>query len=529
MSLDVDGAILCHIARSGSRSSDAFQFPFGDLTVENDAKHIYSFTDRSDKDFSSKMLAFQYSMQDLGGNGGYERVAKNAVSANGNGSGVLLKEGLFVGGDFDTPRFLRTIDDTVVSLMKTTNAEAHSNRRKWQILVATYHRKNIKDLGILGGYPNPKSTERADGLDPTRTLSLFRDIFLLRRKNDSFFSTSACYGCLFGKPEYCLPCRHAIYETCLRNNDRTVLGTRREGIYVHMDVLIRIRPDLSVVRVLSLDGAGVRGIVELVVLERLEELIGLEWLARVAATTTADRDCNLIANYNRGGDDRYLNSELHLWEAAQGTSAAPMFFELMQHSGVDCQDGGLKDNNPVQISVNEPKKLWGEKAHYDLILSYHERRRCVAPIRGCTTSACPRTLPRLNVRFPGTQEPALDAFEQMDSMESTARAYNKFHGRASNTPISPVSGIKETGMLETLADRLRASLHYLQVKSISRLDEVYIIRGWIRCRIEPSDKGSHRFLKQTSGLKVKKTFYSAAGVRSLSGSPPMSLEVESTH
>ena len=153
----------------------------------------------------------------------------------------------------------------------------------------------------------------------------------------------------------------------------------------------------------------------------------------------------------------------------------------------------------------------------------------MAPIRGCTTSACPRTLPRLNVRFPGTQEPALDAFEQMDSMESTARAYNKFHGRASNTPISPVSGIKETGMLETLADRLRASLHYLQVKSISRLDEVYIIRGWIRCRIEPSNKGSHRFLKQTSGFKVKKTFYSAAGVRRLSGSPPMSLEVEFTH
>jgi patatin-like phospholipase/acyl hydrolase len=31
---------------------------------------------------------------------------------------------------------------------------------------------------------------------------------------------------------------------------------------------------------LSLDGGGVRGIVELVVLERLEELIGLGWLAR---------------------------------------------------------------------------------------------------------------------------------------------------------------------------------------------------------------------------------------------------------
>jgi hypothetical protein len=68
--LGVDGAILCHITRPGSRSSDAIQFPFGDLTVENDAKHIYLFTDRSEKDFSSKMMAFQYSMQDLAGNEG---------------------------------------------------------------------------------------------------------------------------------------------------------------------------------------------------------------------------------------------------------------------------------------------------------------------------------------------------------------------------------------------------------------------------------------------------------------------------
>jgi len=73
VSLGVDGAILCHIInfyqlyRSGSRNSDTFRFPFGDLTLENDAKHIYAFTGRSDTDFSSKKLPFQYSMQDLGG------------------------------------------------------------------------------------------------------------------------------------------------------------------------------------------------------------------------------------------------------------------------------------------------------------------------------------------------------------------------------------------------------------------------------------------------------------------------------
>jgi hypothetical protein len=238
-----------------------------------------------------------------------------------------------------------------------------------------------------------------------------------------------------------------------------------------------------------------------------------------------------------------------------------MFFEPMRHSGVDCRDGGLKENNPLQIAVNESKKLWGEKAHYDLILSVGSGQADIPQSRPTSKFVIPSWLSdllttllstmngedawlrykdaqpqrvlerssRLNVRFPGTKEPALDALEQIDSMESTARAYDKFHERVSNTPFSPISGITKTGMLETLADRLRASLYYLQVKSISQLDEVYIIKGWIRCQIDPSDGSFHRLLKQTSGFKVKKTFYSAAGVPRLSGSPPMNLEVEFTH
>jgi hypothetical protein len=203
-------------------------------------------------------------------------------------SGVLLKEGLFVDGDFDTPRFLRAIDDTVVSLMKTVDAEAHSNRRKWQLLVAMHHRKNIKDLRILGGYPSPESTERVNDQNQVGPLFSWLVILGLRKKNDSFLSTSVCYGCLFGRPEYRLPCRHTICETCLRDNDQTVLDMQHEGTYVHKDCIVcsdfkqpgwpyrvRIRPDLSGVRVLSLDGGGVRGIVEMVVLERLEELIGI--------------------------------------------------------------------------------------------------------------------------------------------------------------------------------------------------------------------------------------------------------------
>jgi hypothetical protein len=72
LSLAVDGAILCHIInlyqlyKSGSKNSDAYRFPFGDLALEDDAKQIYSFTGVSDADFSEK-LPFRYNMKDLKG------------------------------------------------------------------------------------------------------------------------------------------------------------------------------------------------------------------------------------------------------------------------------------------------------------------------------------------------------------------------------------------------------------------------------------------------------------------------------
>lgn len=39
---------------------------------------------------------------------------------------------------------------------------------------------------------------------------------------------------------------------------------------------VEYRPDLSGIRVLSLDGDGVKGIIQLSILQRLEQLVGLD-------------------------------------------------------------------------------------------------------------------------------------------------------------------------------------------------------------------------------------------------------------
>ena len=99
-----------------------------------------------------------------------------------------------------------------------------------------------------------------------------------------------CYGCLFGRAEYALPCKHVLCVTCLEDFDQTDPGTQYPGVFVHNKCIIcaasrstgqgwphkaQVRPNLAGLRVLSLDGGGVRGIIELTVLRRLEEQIGL--------------------------------------------------------------------------------------------------------------------------------------------------------------------------------------------------------------------------------------------------------------
>jgi hypothetical protein len=56
---------------------------------------------------------------------------------------------------------------------------------------------------------------------------------------------NVCYACLFERPEYRFPCDHAVCRDCAVDFDET-------------------------------DGGGVRGIIQLTLLKKLEDLIGLD-------------------------------------------------------------------------------------------------------------------------------------------------------------------------------------------------------------------------------------------------------------
>lgn len=95
-------------------------------------------------------------------------------------------------------------------------------------------------------------------------------------------STLVCFVCLSRPPEHVLPCRHALCDTCV-----VVFGQPTELAVYHFDlaecpicgaeahVVIRQLPPTKGPLILSLDGGGARGLLQLRLLRVLEERTGL--------------------------------------------------------------------------------------------------------------------------------------------------------------------------------------------------------------------------------------------------------------
>ncbi len=98
-------------------------------------------------------------------------------------------------------------------------------------------------------------------------------------------SNKACFACLQSVPDHALPCGHVFCEQCIKDFGRSS-EDQRSCVEVTQCVLclskwlkppqlVRLKPKFAGVRVLTLDGGGVRGIVELAILTEIERRIGL--------------------------------------------------------------------------------------------------------------------------------------------------------------------------------------------------------------------------------------------------------------
>lgn len=213
-----------------------------------------------------------------------------------------------------------------------------------------------------------------------------------------------------------------------------------------------------------------------------------------------------------------------------------MYFDSCRSDGEVCRDGGLRGNNPVQIAVDESKVVWGENVPFDLILSVGsgsagKPKQAPSPwgivpgwvcemlqtllatmngeeawkqFIGSAENRARARSHRLNIKFKEEQEPALDDIEQLDDMQKQAEDYGF---PASQPPFASLPLIEPPVVdgLQEIALRLRASLYFFQLKSISFSEDraVGIVKGSICCRLSPESDALRVLLAGTLGFRVK--------------------------
>ncbi|KAF2420198.1 hypothetical protein EJ08DRAFT_690440 [Tothia fuscella] len=100
---------------------------------------------------------------------------------------------------------------------------------------------------------------------------------------DEFESHTLCLCCLFEAPEHPLPCGHVLSMPCVKlygyshgPNEIDMYNCHLEGNAVRHTWTIRLKPKTAGVRILTLDGGGMRGVVELEILRALEQAMNIQ-------------------------------------------------------------------------------------------------------------------------------------------------------------------------------------------------------------------------------------------------------------
>lgn len=197
-------------------------------------------------------------------------------------SGSFIGEGAFVDGAFCTDRFLEKVNDTIVSTIRDMNKSVDGNNQARLSFAAERHR------ALLGSMPDRSFWTE---IFSSRWMSVSELMFRLWTGSRLALRASVCYACLFGRPEYTLPCSHVICFDCIKEFDETPPETKYPGTVINRECVlcssrenkvgtwpycVEYQPDLGGIRVLSLDGGGVRGVIQLSILKRLESLVDLD-------------------------------------------------------------------------------------------------------------------------------------------------------------------------------------------------------------------------------------------------------------
>lgn len=137
-------------------------------------------------------------------------------------------------------------------------------------------------------------------------------------------SINTCFMCMRARPLYRVPCGHYLCDTCVRRHGvRTDMWiyTVPQCFLCELDtagVTIKLKPPTATSRLLSIDGGGVRAIYTLIVLQALQELVGLPFPVYgnfdYVFGTSAGKSIVVIAGK---ADTNFIQGGLLLWPFAK--------------------------------------------------------------------------------------------------------------------------------------------------------------------------------------------------------------------
>ncbi|KAJ6016462.1 hypothetical protein N7540_011053 [Penicillium herquei] len=119
--------------------------------------------------------------------------------------------------------------------------------------------------------------------DQSRSAAIRQSILgQLFHQKQGLYSTTVCLCCLLRPPEHMLPCQHALCDTCIvifgKLSPRGEYHTTIAECPIcsqEANITVRQLPPTKQPVILSLDGGGIRGIVQLGLLRQLERRIGI--------------------------------------------------------------------------------------------------------------------------------------------------------------------------------------------------------------------------------------------------------------
>jgi hypothetical protein len=202
--------------------------------------------------------------------------------------GARIGDGRFIGGPFDSAIFQDDVESEIMQFLSEINllnTESPEERQRFASKRHLNALQSAEDQSFWQKIPGTLIRQETRWRRSLVILDVARAFLDLFREPER---TNTCFGCLFGRPEYRLPCGHLLCMDCMRDFDGSEEHMAYPGLVVHYNcpfcrdnarsrwpVKARLQPHLGGLRILSLDGGGVRGIVELIVLKRLEDAIGL--------------------------------------------------------------------------------------------------------------------------------------------------------------------------------------------------------------------------------------------------------------